>query len=86
MLITRRSTWSEITRSKELPITDEQMRLYKLGELVEVCFPHLSLADREFVLTGMTQEEYNQMVDKLQVEAGPDDPPDILGFGEGARA
>lgn len=61
MLITRKSMMSGITRTRDLDITKEQLDTYFDGALVQDAFPHLSDDDREFFLTGITPEEWDQM-------------------------
>jgi hypothetical protein len=58
MIITRTSQFSGIVRTMDLPITDEQMDKFTKGELIQRAFPHLTNAQREFILTGMTNEEW----------------------------
>lgn len=65
MEITRKSRISGKTRTVDLPITPEQLADYCGGALVQHAFPHLSAADREFFISGVTQDEWN--------EAFPDD-------------
>lgn len=38
--------------TKYLNITNEQMSAYVGGMLVQNAFPHLSVEDREFIITG----------------------------------
>jgi len=47
MLITRKSMHSGITRTLDLPVTQEEMRAYMSGELIQVAFPNLSADARE---------------------------------------
>jgi len=61
MLITRKSLVSGITNSKELNITEEQLANYNNGMHIQNAFPHLSADDREFILTGITGEEWNEL-------------------------
>ncbi len=61
MLITRTSRFSGITRTRELPITDAQLARWQAGVVIQQAMPHLSAADREFVLTGITAEEWDAM-------------------------
>lgn len=68
MLITKTSMLSGKTRTLDLPITAGQIALYQSGALVQHAFPHLSEADREFFLTGITDDEWD--------EAFPDDDED----------
>lgn len=58
MLITRTSMFTRKVHTQDLPVTEEQVRRYEQGELLQNAFPHLSPADREFIKTGVTQEEW----------------------------
>lgn len=61
MEITRTSIFSGITRTKELDITEDEMLNYMNGTLIQEAFPNLNEDDREFILTGTTAEEWDQM-------------------------
>jgi hypothetical protein len=61
MKITRTSQASNITRTLDLPITQEQLDAFNTGTLIQRAFPHLTSAEREFILTGMTQEEWDEV-------------------------
>ncbi len=58
MLVTRKSQLSGIEDTHDLPITEEQMHAFETGTLVQKAFPHLTPPDREFILTGITPEEW----------------------------
>lgn len=59
MEITRTSIASGITRTRELDVTPEQLLRIDYGERIQNVLHHLSDDDREFILTGMTQEEWD---------------------------
>ena len=59
MIITRRSLLSGIERTFDLPVTQDQIDSYKSGALVQDVFPHLDADQREFVMTGITPEEWD---------------------------
>lgn len=61
MKITRKSVFSGITRALDLPITDIQWQNYMGGTLVQNAFPNLTDDEREFILTGITKEEWDKM-------------------------
>jgi hypothetical protein len=62
MIIKRTSEFSGITREVELPVTIEQMGRFESGmETIQDIFPHLSVDDREFIKSGITAEEWDQM-------------------------
>ena len=61
MLVTRKSIWSGIERSIELPITEEQMSKWEKGMHAQHAFSNLDASQREFIITGVTAEEWNEM-------------------------
>lgn len=60
MEITRKSEISGIIRTRDLPVTEEQYCLYLNGTKVQDAFPQLDADAREFILTGITAEEWNE--------------------------
>ncbi len=75
MQITRTSTLSGITRSLEIPCTEEQMAAYKNGALIQVAFPNLTADQREFILTGIIEDEWNELFRKTdELDADKDEP------------
>lgn len=62
MKITRKSRVSGIERTKEFPsVTEEQMERWDHGELIQNVFPELSDDDREFIMTGITPDEWDEL-------------------------
>ena len=61
MNITRTSIVSNITRTLELDCTPEQVQAWEDGELAQNAFPNLDASEREFVMTGITSEEWDEM-------------------------
>ena len=61
MKITRKSHFSGIVRTKEFNVTEEQLELHLQGMLIQNAMPYLTADEREFILTGITQEEWNEM-------------------------
>jgi hypothetical protein len=59
MMITRRSVLTGIVRTKDLPVTEEQMAAWNKGAFIQDAMPQLSAGDREFILTGITNEEWD---------------------------
>ncbi len=64
MQITRTSGFSGITRTLDLNVTDEQIAAWKGGELVQHAFAHLSAGEREFLVTGVTEKEWDDVFAK----------------------
>lgn len=56
--IVRTSAFTGVTREKEIDITSEQYALWESGVVIQNAAPHLSAEDREFIMTGVTQEEW----------------------------
>ncbi len=48
-------------RTLDLPVTEEQIAAYAAGELIQNAFPHLSASEREFIKTGITDEEWDEL-------------------------
>src|SRR6478752_4139783 len=49
--------------SKELPVTKEEIMRWQSGELIQNVWPDLSSDDREFLMTGMSQEEWDKLAE-----------------------
>ena len=69
MLVTNISQLSGKEHTMELNITEEQLeRFYNRrenGEYVQTIFPHLSVGEREFLLSGITPDEWSKMFGSL---------------------
>lgn len=59
MKITRTSMFSGVERTLDLPITEAQLSDWKAGTLIQKAMPQLSADEREFVMTGVTAEEWD---------------------------
>ncbi len=59
MQITKRSMISGIVRTKEIDVAEEQLQQWESGGLIQNVMPHLSPSDREFIMTGSTDEEWD---------------------------
>ena len=60
MLITRTSILSDIKRTIDLPVTTDQIRAWtEEGVLLQHAFPNLTPDQREFILNGITAEEWD---------------------------
>ena len=58
MIIAARSTITGISHFAELAITNKQVDNYSKGVKVQHAFPNLSKEEREFILSGITPEEW----------------------------
>lgn len=59
MKITKTSPFTGKTRTLDLDITEEQIKEWENGKLIQHAFPHLSAGEREFLKTGITDEEWD---------------------------
>ena len=62
MQITRKSLLSGITRTLGIPVTEEQMQAWQDGALIQRAMPNLSADQREFILTGIIDEEWDTLM------------------------
>jgi len=62
MKITRKSGLTGEINTRDLDITPKQYTAYLGGTLAQLAFPHLSADDREFLITGITPEEWAEFV------------------------
>lgn len=60
MKITRVSMFTGIERTKEINVTEEQLARWRGGELIQNAMPHLTPGEREFIKTGVTDEEWDE--------------------------
>jgi hypothetical protein len=61
MTITRTSILTGITRTKEINVTEQQLLSWENGQLIQDAMPHLSADDREFIMTGIDENEFDSI-------------------------
>jgi hypothetical protein len=62
MIITNMSKVSGKIRSMDLPVTEEQMTRYSTGRFtLQGCFPDLTPNEREFIKSGITADEWEEI-------------------------
>lgn len=59
MQITRTSLWTGITRTKELDVTEAEFLDWRRGTPAQSAFPNLTASEREFLISGMTDDEWD---------------------------
>lgn len=64
MIVKNKSQISGKDYVMDLDITIEQIEAYYKGALVQDAFPNLSPAEREFIKTGITPGEWDQVFGK----------------------
>jgi len=62
MLITKVSMFSGVAHTLDIPVTQEQLDDWREGTLIQNAMPNLSPDDREFLMTGMTPDEWEEMM------------------------
>lgn len=60
MLITRPSQLTGINRTMDLNVTEDQINKWKEGACIQDAMPQLTNDEREFIMTGITQEEWDK--------------------------
>mgnify|MGYP001037886024 CR=1 FL=1 len=63
MIVTRKNIFTGVKRSLDLDVTQEGLNRWKNGELIQNVFPHLSVDEREFLMTGIIGEEWNELIE-----------------------
>ena len=73
MKITKRSFWTGLEHTLDLPISDDQIQQLLDGGHIDTVLSNLTAAEREFVISGITEDEY-----KVEVDAG------VMSYGQEA--
>ena len=60
MQITRKSMLSGTTRTLDIAVTEDQLAAWRDGATIQSAAPHLSADEREFMITGITKEEWDE--------------------------
>lgn len=83
MEITKRSDATGVIHTREIDIEEWEYRRYVRGELgyVRDAFPLLSAEDREFLVTGVTPEEWDELFGDIEEDEMADytDYPEMIG-------
>ena len=64
MQIKRTSQVTGITRTRDIDVTKEQLVRWEAGALIQDVMGHLSAADREFIITGITDDEWQTLYNR----------------------
>ena len=59
IVITNRSQLTGVTHTRKINVSAKQIELWEGGALIQDVMPHLSDEDREFLMTGITPEEWD---------------------------
>ena len=58
MLIKKKSMFSGEWNTMDIPVTQSQIDDWESGTLIQDAMPNVSADDREFLMTGVTPEEW----------------------------
>ena len=59
--VQRKSILSSEYNTMQLDVTEEQLQRHRNGELIQDVFPHLPAEEREFIMSGITPEEWEKI-------------------------
>jgi hypothetical protein len=69
MRITRKSVITGIERTRDIPVNPEDYISWQKYDMsIQDAMPYLSDSDREFILTGITSQEWNDAFAKTEQE------------------
>ena len=69
MMITMKSQMTGVTHTKDINMTQDQYDDWLMGDdLIQHALPHLSDSEREFLMTGITDEEWASLADSLSLD------------------
>ena len=58
MQITKVSMFTKKEHTLDIPVTNEQLEKWNKGMVIQEAMPHLTPDQREFLMTGVTKEEW----------------------------
>ena len=61
MLITKKSMVTGNSATKNIDVTQTQLNAWENGALIQDAMPQVSAPDREFIKTGITNDEWNNL-------------------------
>lgn len=64
MLIERICPITNKKKSMAIPVTQDQLDDWKSGTLIQKAMPNLSADEREFIMTGITPDIWDELFDK----------------------
>jgi hypothetical protein len=69
MLIKMKSQMSGVVHTKEINMTQDQYDNWLYGtDLIQDALPHLTDSEREFLMTGIIDEEWDSLADLLTLD------------------
>lgn len=68
MEITRKSMLTGKVRTMEIEVTEKQIKAWENGDLIQNVMPELSTQEREFIMTGIADNEWELLMDEHDQE------------------
>mgnify|MGYP003331609423 CR=1 FL=1 len=60
MIIAKRSILTGIVNTMDLDVSEDQINTCKNGVLIQEAMPNLNASEREFLISGITDDEWNE--------------------------
>ena len=61
LVIERKSPFSGKTNQMSIDVSEEQIAAWQSGTVIQYAMPHLSADEREFILSGITPKEWDEL-------------------------
>ena len=61
MIITRTSPMTGRINKMDIDVTEDQIKQWRSGALIQNVMPNLSPSEREFIMTGITENEWKEL-------------------------
>jgi len=61
MLVTKRNVVTGQIAVREMPVTQEELNRHRNGELAQNVWPNMDYREREFLISGLTPEEWDAL-------------------------
>ena len=65
MFITKKSVLTGVVHSQEINVTREQLNRHEKGELFKDVFPNLTSIERDFIMAGITPNEWKEAIKSM---------------------
>ena len=73
MIVSRRSPLTGNVNEMGIPVTEEQLAVWKGGAMIQDAMPNLTADQREFIMSGYTPEDWHIIFgDEEEVAIGAD--------------
>lgn len=74
MQITRTSPFTGKVHTREINVSERQLKRWQDGDLIQNAMPNLSADEREFIKTGITPDEWEETFGKESDDDKYDEP------------